>query len=157
MGMNIFYLDSDPVLCAQYHCDKHLVKMLVEHCQLLSTAIRLNGIDDIDLYKITHKNHPSAIWVRESRENFIWLCELTSEMFKEYTIRYNKSHKSFSVFEKCLDYIHCIPNGSFTNIPQCMPDDCKSDNPVIAYRQYYIKYKSHFAKWKTKTPEWYND
>jgi hypothetical protein len=39
--MNIFYLDHDPALAAQYHCDKHVVKMILELGQLLSTAHRL--------------------------------------------------------------------------------------------------------------------
>lgn len=39
--MNIFFLDLDPKTCAQYHCDKHVVKMIVEYGQLLSTAHRV--------------------------------------------------------------------------------------------------------------------
>jgi hypothetical protein len=38
--MNIFYLDSDPKKCAEYHVDKHCCKMLLEYSQLLSTAHR---------------------------------------------------------------------------------------------------------------------
>jgi hypothetical protein len=36
--MNIFLLDLDPEKCAQAHGDKHVVKMLLEACQLLYTA-----------------------------------------------------------------------------------------------------------------------
>lgn len=36
--MNIFLLDLDHVKCAQAHADKHVVKMLLEACQLLYTA-----------------------------------------------------------------------------------------------------------------------
>jgi hypothetical protein len=39
--MNIFALATDPVLAAQMHCDKHVVKMIVEYAQLLSTAHRV--------------------------------------------------------------------------------------------------------------------
>jgi len=39
--LNLFYLDRDPQLCAQMHCDKHVVKMILEYAQLLSTAHRL--------------------------------------------------------------------------------------------------------------------
>ena len=39
--MNIFYLDQDPRLCASYHCDKHVVKMIVEYAQLLCTTHRV--------------------------------------------------------------------------------------------------------------------
>lgn len=36
--MNIFLLDRNPVKAAQAHGDKHVVKMLLEACQLLYTA-----------------------------------------------------------------------------------------------------------------------
>ena len=46
---------------------------------------------------------------------------------------------------------------TITILPQCMPDECKiKGNSVIAYRTYYIKKKSHFAKWKKRRiPEWF--
>lgn len=36
--VNIFMLDHDPVAAAAAHCDKHVVKMILETAQLLSTA-----------------------------------------------------------------------------------------------------------------------
>ena len=39
--MNIFYLDRHPKICAEYHCDKHTVKMIIEYAQLMSTAHRV--------------------------------------------------------------------------------------------------------------------
>lgn len=36
--MNIFMLDHDPLTAAVHHCDKHVVKMIVETAQMLSTA-----------------------------------------------------------------------------------------------------------------------
>ena len=38
--MNIFLLHENPVLCAEQHCDKHVVKMVIEYAQLMSTAHR---------------------------------------------------------------------------------------------------------------------
>lgn len=38
--MNIFVLDRDPYIAAQMHCDKHVIKMICEYAQLLSTAHR---------------------------------------------------------------------------------------------------------------------
>ena len=88
--MNIFYLDKDPKKCAEMHCDKHVVKMILEYAQLLSTAHRvLDGnewADHVGLYKATHKNHPSAIWARESAGNYFWLNKLFQELCKEYTL-----------------------------------------------------------------------
>ena len=39
--MNLFILDQDPVVAAQLQCDKHVVKMIVESAQMLSTAHRM--------------------------------------------------------------------------------------------------------------------
>ena len=68
--MNIFYLDRNPIVAAQMMCDKHVVKMILESAQMLSTAHRvLDGdtyADLVGLYKIAHKNHPSSVWVRSS-------------------------------------------------------------------------------------------
>ena len=78
--MNIFYLDEKPLTAARMHCDKHVVKMIIESAQMLSTAHRtLDGNDYADrmnLYKATHKNHPANIWVRESAENYLCLYNL---------------------------------------------------------------------------------
>lgn len=91
--MNIFYLHSDAKECAVMHCDKHVVKMILETAQLLSTAHRLlDGNDDPILYKATHKNHPSAIWTRKSQKNYLWLTSLLQNLCQEYTYRYGKIH-----------------------------------------------------------------
>ena len=77
--MNIFYLDKNPVVAAQMQCDKHVVKMILESAQMLSTAHRvLDGNEYADkkgLYKMAHKNHPSTIWARSSLENYVWLFD----------------------------------------------------------------------------------
>ena len=44
--MNLFYLDTRPEKCATLHCDKHVVKMIIEYAQLMSTAHRM--IDGIE-------------------------------------------------------------------------------------------------------------
>ena len=30
-----------------------------------------------------------------------------------------------------------IPDGPLTTFPQCMPDECKSSDPVVGYMTYY--------------------
>ena len=49
--MNIFFLNPDPKISAQMLCDKHIPKMLLESCQMLSTAVRELRGDDEHLYK----------------------------------------------------------------------------------------------------------
>ena len=37
--MNFFDLDDDDEACAEAHCDKHVVKMILESVQLLCTSL----------------------------------------------------------------------------------------------------------------------
>jgi len=153
--MNIFYLDGDPKLCAQYHCDKHCVKMIVEQVQLLSTAHWMTGGEAP--YKKTHVNHPSNKWVRESLSNYVWLCDMTMELCKEYTHRYGKRHKTQQHLEWCMVNLPNIEDKGFTEIPQAMPDECKRENPIDGYRNYYNVEKAYMCKWKNREiPEWFN-
>src|ERR1700756_168681 len=93
--MNIFALDLSPVKSAEYACDKHVVKMIIETAQLLSTAIHIQvpRNENYLLYKTTHVHHPCSKWTRESRENFEWLVDYGIALSKEYTVRYGKYHK----------------------------------------------------------------
>jgi hypothetical protein len=156
--MNIFVLSENPIEAAQYHCDKHCVKMILEHTQMLSTAIRVFSNDSIDsVYKKAHLNHPCSVWARKTRSNFNWLCEITQELFQEYTKRYNKEHKSYYIFDICRNNINIIPEGELTPHSICMPDEYKSDDAVKSYRTYYLKDKKDFAKWKIgNVPSWWN-
>lgn len=157
--MNIFYLDSDPKLAAQYHCDKHVVKMCLEYAQLLSTALRVNNPEmcSENLYKSTHINHPCAVWARKSFDNFEFLCELIGELGEEYTIRYGKIHKSVQLVDDWLVTPNNFPEKGFTEPPQCMPDEYKSNNTIESYRTYYLCDKKRFATWKTQPPYWWTD
>jgi Pyrimidine dimer DNA glycosylase len=151
--MQIFYLDSDPEQCAQYHCNKHVVKQIVESCQLLSTTVRLLGHDYG--YKACYVNHPMRKWVGESSLNFTWLLQMSLELCKEYTFRYGKTHKTFYVLDNMPIPLSKMRLDS-TPIPLCMPDDCKIvSNPVESYRKYYLLYKKHLLKYtKRDIPLW---
>lgn len=154
--MNIFYLDENPHTAASYHCDKHVVKMILETAQLLSTAHHHYGSATCDMYKPTHKNHPSAVWVRESESNYLWAWRLFCCLCKEYTIRYNKKHKTSRLLEELFDFPAGIPKSiGMTSPPQCMPDVYKCDDTVSAYRRYYMGDKKRFATWKTNKPKWF--
>jgi hypothetical protein len=156
--MNIFYLHENPVTAARYHCDKHVVKMILEYAQLLSTAHHVLDGDDAPegIYKVTHKNHPSAVWVRQSKDNYLWTFDLFVWLLKEYTARYNKDHKTSRLVSKLVQWPMNIPDTGFTQPPQCMPDEYKCDDPVTAYRNYYIGDKASFAVWKYSAPPmWY--
>ena len=152
--MNIFYLDNNPQKCAEYHCDKHVVKMILESAQLLCTTHWETGGEAP--YKKTHVNHPSSKWTRESISNYKWLCELGMELCKEYTYRYGKIHKTQQHLEWLSDNLPDIPELGFTEIPQAMPDECKMENAIDGYRKYYIIEKAYMCKWKNRLqPEWF--
>jgi hypothetical protein len=162
--MNIFYLDRDPVIAAQMMCDKHVVKMILESAQMLSTAHRvLDGdeyANEMGLYKLAHKNHPSTIWVRTSSENYRWLFNHYDALMQEYTYRYDKTHATSRLRDALNKTPDNIPSTQYPNTdpPQCMPEECKGEDTVLAYQTYYIIEKSSFAKWKRREiPEWFNE
>jgi len=159
--MNIFYLHKNADQCAKMHCDKHVVKMILESAQLLCTAHRVCGsdnyCDEFNLYRKTHQNHPSAIWVRQSEDNYHWLHELFFFLLLEYYARYKKVHKCTNLYDALAKVPDNIGNEKFTCPPQCMPDEYKHKNTIIAYREYYNCDKSRFAKWNySEVPSWFN-
>ena len=157
--MNIFYLDKDTRTCAKYHCDKHTVKMILETAQLLCTAHHeLDGAVHDDLYKSTHKNHPSAIWARQTRPHYKWLYDLFCDLCEEYTKRYSKVHKTQRLIKHLINYPKYLSakEDYWIDPPQCMPDQYKCDDTVQAYRNYYNGDKAYMAVWKyTSTPTWF--
>ena len=183
--MNIFALDNNPKIAAQYHNSKHCVKLILEHHQLLCTAHRvLDGIEtegksksgrkkkewifsnkelNDKFYSATHCNHPSAIWCRTTDSNYRWLHELTIELCKEYTYRYGKIHKCEQI--GLLDLLKTppknIPMGEFTQVTPAMDKEyIIPGDSVASYRNYYIKAKQHLADWSGKVnsrpiPDWF--
>lgn len=175
--MNIFYIDKDPIKAAEYMVDSHVVKMILESCQLLSTAHRLldgkmtpaktnagrktiryvlpdarEGI----LYQATHINHPSSVWVRQSNNNYNWLhCHLMA-LLNEYTYRYGKVHKSMDVAIALTRLPQNIPVDYFTTPTPAMDEKYLVDKDSLkSYRNYYIHGKTHLHKWtRRNAPEW---
>ena len=150
--MNIFVLDLDPVKAAQYQCDKHVVKMILETAQLLCSVYP----DGEAPYKRTHYNHPCAKWTRESMGNYNWLIKHGYALCDEYKFRYNKEHKSRSVIDWCNKDTGIVPHHIPTQFPECMPDQYKTGNIVYSYRNYYMIEKRDIAKWsKRSQPDWW--
>lgn len=152
--MNIFYLDDNITLCAQYHCDSHVVKMILESTQILCTVLHKCGQDAP--YKATHENHPCVLWAYESLDNWLWLQKLIIELDKEFKFRFNhtKSHRS-CIIAKNLS-LPAIKSLGITERPQTMKDEYKvKGNPVTAYRKFYVNEKSHILKYtKRDKPSW---
>lgn len=154
--MNIFILDRDPKVAATMLCDKHVVKMIVETAQMLCTTASKLGHDVP--YKPTHARHPCTIWAGESLSNWTWLITHGIEMCYEYTLRYNRIHKTQAVIEYCRDAnIGPIEDIGLTPFRLAMPEQYRNSDPVKSYRDYYIGEKSSFAKWKTSAPFWWQN
>ena len=154
--MNIFVLDSDPSTAAQMMCDKHVVKMILESNQMLSTVARKHGHDAP--YRSTHSNHPCTLWAGESQDNWDWLVKHSRALCEEYTERYGRTHKSQAVTEWAEDLNISLPVRGQTPFRLAMPDKYKTNDPVESYRRYYIGDKARFAKWKTgNIPSWWEN
>jgi hypothetical protein len=173
--MNIFVLDNDAATAARMMCDKHVVKMILESCQLLSTAHHVLDGDVVmtkgkkreyktysngntNICRCTMINHPCTIWTRASRKNYLWLWKHAHALCKEYTRRYGKVH----AMEKMLmDGLYNPPKNitktsAITPFAQAMPDEYKDGDAVVAYRKYYLGEKTRFAKWQySEEPEWF--
>ena len=148
--MNIFVLDLDPNLSAKYHCDKHVVKMILETAQLLSTVAYKQGWWREGMYKPTHKNHPCTLWAESSTVNLFWLIRLGLALCDEYQHRYGRIHKSRSIIDLVVSLLP--ENFSEKETPStfalAMPDQYKNTDPVVSYRSYYVGEKLKFAKYK---------
>ena len=162
--MNIFYLHEKPYPCAVMHCDKHVVKMVLESAQMLSTAHRILDGDEFadrnSLYKAAHVKHPSSIWVRQSAKNYQWLVDLWYNLGQEYSLRYEgRIHKSATLGALTTLPVNISQDAEFTPPPQCMPDEYKQEDTVQAYRDYYCGEKASFACWHVypNAPSWFNN
>lgn len=176
--VNIFYIDEDPMQAAIWMVDKHVVKMILESAQLLSTAHRvLDGSEvsgktrtgrnvrrwvlpdarDKVIYQATHINHPSAVWCRQSVENYNWLADHLFALMHEYTYRYNKKHACDGDIAYMLQSPpHNLKEYDWTPMPSAMaPEYIISDDPLTNYRNYYKLGKIRMHSWKNRAaPEW---
>ena len=179
--MNIFILDENHDKCAEYHVDKHIVKMPLEAAQMLCTNHWIDKylgfvprkLDKEELavireqkkneprdfpYLPTMENHPCTIWARTSLSNYEWLFCYALALDEEYGYRYGKSHKSVhEVILRLPEILHLRRDGP-TPFAQAMPDGLKGEDAVEAYRRFYHKDKATFASWKYRDkPPWWDE
>ena len=182
--MNVFILDENPVEAAIQQCDKHVVKMILESAQMLSTAHRmLDGVqvklpsksgktmvnhyilvdhqyEDL-FYKAVHFNHPCTVWTRESLENYDWHYRHFIALCDEYRYRYGKTHLSDKLLRNALKTApKGIESKGLTQFPLAMksnPECMFPDNPVKSYQLFYQTKQKRFSMvWtKRKIPKWF--
>lgn len=107
--MNLFLLATTLRKCAESHCDKHCIKMILELTQMLYSAWWFGRdvfprpeLDPLpnDPYRPTHKNHPVSIWVRASHKHYTWTLNLAFELVRQYYQRYGKLHACLAHLER---------------------------------------------------------
>ena len=153
--MNLFFLDIDPKKCAEYHCDKHVVKMILEIVQMLYTSHHILGPKEKlpeDCYKPVSVKHPTAIWIRTSEKNYLYAIEVAMSLAKEYTYRYLKTHScekhvvwlsnnlpQFGAVQEYSNKVTLSTNKYFQNVgitqvPLAMPEECIVNDTIQSYR-----------------------
>lgn len=180
--MNIFFIDWDPVKAAQMQCDKHVVKLVIEAAQMLSTAHRLlDGHQYFEtnsggrrirrwrlederewiLYKAVHMNHPCTVWTRENSANYLWHYEHFVALCDEYTYRYNKVHATDRLLRGPLSHLpyNIVMRDTITQPALAIEESCKTEsNPVDCYRRFYETKQTRFdMHWTNRRiPEWFH-
>ena len=143
--MNIFLLDPDPEICATYYVDKHM-KIIVEIAQVLATAYPAG----IARMKHTHKQHPCAIFIRNSLSNFNYALAYGNALSKEYSFRYNRVHSCQADLNWYKENQPDIPDIGLTDPPRAFgdfKDIIKPTNCVFTdYRRYYLTKSRLFFK-----------
>jgi len=161
--MNIFAIDLNPLKCALYHTDKHIIKMPLETAQMLSFAYYHPELWDKPVPELlmkfskAHDKHPCSIWIRESHENFLWTCTLGIYLIEEYRYRYNseKHERCLQIFKWCLDNPPKLKSIGITDFALAMPEEYKCSSTVESYRKYYKVGKIDLHHWtKREKPVW---
>jgi len=154
--MNIFVLDKCPFVAAEYQCDKHVVKMVLETGQMLSTIHRQYGNEHDTLYRPTHAKHPCTVWASTNRANYRWLYDHFIALANEYRHRYYKTHSTWLRLSPVVQYSPPdMPDGERTPFALAMPEQYKGDDAVESYRRYYVGEKSDFLTYTRRRPPYW--
>ena len=154
--MNIFVTDPCPIQSARNLPDKHIVKMPLETCQMLSIIYSdwYYGVgklykQDGTPYRTAHgafRNHPCTQWAAANQYNLAWLIAHGIALCNEYTARYNKRHTCYdpiiqavAIYDLCFDDSVSHAYRKVTHFTRAMPESIKFDttiDTITAYKQY---------------------
>ncbi len=125
--------------------------MVLESCQLMSTAMRSHGGNP--KYKSTHKGHPCTIWASSSRENYLWLYKHTLGLMAQFRIRRGKSHACETLLNELREGAELLPSLGLQPFVNCARNQSKgvdykhlTDVP-LAYKLYLSE------RWETDKME----
>lgn len=159
--VNVFYLDQNPAEAARYNADQHVNKMLVEAGQILCTALRVNGFDDVP-YDAFGQHHPVVEWVAASSQHWNWTYDLAQHLYNEHVRR--GGNEDHTTWQK-LQPLHCvgrISDNGWQQPAQAFGDysHLENDDPVLGYRDYYAAAKHELrgkpASWPYDEPDWWS-
>ena len=169
--MNIFVTSPCPKESAIVLPDRHVNKMSLETCQMLSivasekwghgygTLPKTDGTP-YKTDKGAFRNHPCTRWAAETIDNAYWLIKWGMNLCDEYTLRYNKTH---SCYNTLLQAYYLFPKGKIdkvTSFARAMPDEYKLDNSIDTFTAYkmYIASKpwvaSNYLRMPERKPSW---
>ena len=172
--MNIFVTDPSPTISAKHLPDKHVVKMPLETCQMLSIVCSDKwGHNYGDLHRLdgqayktdkgAFRNHPCTIWANSCLQNTWWLLAHGLALCNEYEHRYGKSHsckntlmEATTIIPSSTDVWHNLPS-SFTFAG---PDEFKHDTSIDIFTAYkrYVASKpwvaTNYLRDPSRKPEW---
>jgi hypothetical protein len=147
--MNIFALHPDPVICASYHCDQHLHKMILESAQMLSTAM-LETHPHLKpyLYRPTHINHPCTFWVKQDINNALWLIDLCYELESIRDYLGCDPHKSMDIVKVAADNLSAVaPFRQEVSFIFCGPEEVSTKQGLTVHEKYQEYYKLKQQQW----------
>lgn len=149
--MNIFIFHKNLTKNARCFTDKHLIKMIVEQTQLLCNAYYVtDSPKPQNIYRPYNLNHPATQWVTQSKQNWLWLHRSTQELLKEYTYRFEKTHRAQQLVQSlCVPALPDIPKTPHVLI---MPIEYRQKNALAAYRAYLLHEKQHTFTWTKRKP-----
>ena len=168
--MNIFATSPWPAESAIVLPDKHIVKMPLECCQMLSivasnwyhgygTLPKADGTP-YSTAKGAFRNHPCTQWAAKSIHNAYWLIKHGMNLCDEYHLRYGKQH---SCYNTLLDAYYLFPKGKINkveNFVRAMPDEFKLDTTIDTFTAYkmYISSKPwvafNYLRMPQRKPDW---
>ena len=169
--MNIFVTSPCPKESAIVLPDRHVNKMSLETCQMLSivasekwghnygTLPKTDGTP-YKTDKGAFRNHPCTLWAARSIDNAYWLIKWGMNLCDEYTLRYNKTH---SCYNTLLQAYYLFPKGKIdkvTSFARAMPDEYKLDDSIDTFTAYkmYIASKpwvaSNYLRMPERKPSW---
>lgn len=157
--MNIFATSQCPIQCAQEMTNVHVVKMILESAQLLSTAHFV--LDGVQVgYKPTHQNHPCAIWCRKTSDNYFWLYKHFEALLTEFIFRTGKIHKSSEQLQALYYLPKNIRADGQTPFSLCMPEEFARLGLFDQTKAYQAYLNVKFAEWRSRDKpikvEWTN-